>query len=181
MNYPNLLFLDTECLGTDPAAPTWEIAAVRVWPGGHERTLEVLVEHDPGDWPLTLPKAFCDDYRNRYHADDAYPARQAIRYLADLIGDGVPIVVGSNPSFDMTRLEKLSADVDGEPLAWYYHPLDMPTLAHGWLLGKGVAPAPPWKSDLLSQMIGVSPTDFDRHTAMGDVKWCMAMWNLVTA
>lgn len=179
MTHPGLLFLDTETLGLDPAAPIWEIGAIRVWPGGFQRHLHVFVDHDPDSWLATMPQSFQDDYRDRYRVEDAYAPELAIRYLADLIGDDEPFVVGSNPSFDMQRLERLSSLVDGEPLAWHYHPIDMPTLAHGWLVGKGVSPAPPWKSDLISQMIGVDPADFDRHTALGDARWCQAMWRAV--
>jgi hypothetical protein len=36
--------------------------------------------------------------------------------------------------------------------------------------------APPYDSTALSLAIGVDPTDFYRHSALGDVEWCRAMW-----
>ena len=38
---------------------------------------------------------------------------------------------------------------------------------------------PPWSSDGLSSAVGVDPEQFERHTAMGDVRWVMAQWDAV--
>lgn len=179
MKHPPLLFLDTETVGINPAAPIWEIAAVRIEPTGSATHFETLVAHDPGDWLLTLPKLFVDDYKKRYDADQAAHPRVAVERLAK-ITEGA-IVCGSNPSFDIERLERLAYQQQlPEPFGWHYHPFDIPTLAHGYLLGRGIAPAPPWKSDFLSRIVGVDPADFDRHTAMGDCEWTLAMWKAVT-
>lgn len=177
MKHPPLLFLDCETLGLDINAPIWEVAAVRVNQFA-ESSLEMFVAHDPANWVATLPNSFQEDYHQRYTLDNADTPEVVIHNLS-LMAKGA-IVVGSNPSFDMQRLEKLSSDVDGEMLGWHYHPIDVPTMVHGWLLGKGIAPAPPWKSDYLSRIVGVDPADFDRHTAMGDVRWCKAMWEAIT-
>lgn len=34
----------------------------------------------------------------------------------------------------------------------------------------------PWNSNQLSRRLGVDPDEFPRHTAMGDVQWCLAQW-----
>jgi DNA polymerase III epsilon subunit-like protein len=34
----------------------------------------------------------------------------------------------------------------------------------------------PWNSNQLSRRLGVDPDNFARHTAMGDVQWCLAQW-----
>lgn len=176
MNSP-ILILDTETLGLDIEAPVWEVAAIRIDPVlGPRHELELLVSHDPGDWVETLPTSFQEDYRSRFDFEKAYAPEHVADRIAYMARGGA-IVMGSKPSFDVDRIEKLDPSVK---MPWHHHPLDIPTLVHGYLCGKGVFPAPPWKSDFLSQMIGVDPRDFERHTAMGDVKWCLAMWQKVT-
>lgn len=185
MKHPPLLFLDTETLGLDVNAPIWEIAAIRLAqaPGvdqWHSTEFSGFVDHvDPLNYLATLPKSFQDDYRTRYDPENCWGANAALARIADM-AEGA-IVVGSNPQFDMQRIEKLAGTVEfDDAIAWHYHAIDMPTMIHGYLCGKGIYPAPPWGSDLLSQMVGVDPKDFDRHTAMGDARWCLAMWNAVT-
>lgn len=183
--HPPLLILDVETLGLGNA-PVWEVFALRVVDGkvANSDTIHMFVEHDPALADPDLPEQFREDYRKRYI--EANPLKmpqaeavQVIRYAAR----GKALVLGSNPSFDMQRLEKMAADNDLPPLEkdWHYNGLDVPTLAHGWLIGKGVKPAPPWKSDLLSQMCGVDPRDFPRHTAEGDVMWTWELWKAITS
>jgi hypothetical protein len=38
---------------------------------------------------------------------------------------------------------------------------------------------PPWDSEALSRALGVDPDTFARHTAMGDVRWAMAIHDQV--
>lgn len=64
---------------------------------------------------------------------------------------------------------------------WHYHPWDIASVALGYACGRdGSPPSLPWKSDQLSQEIGVNPAEFARHTAMGDVRWTLAQWDLIT-
>jgi hypothetical protein len=37
----------------------------------------------------------------------------------------------------------------------------------------------PWNSDDLSAALGVTVSDEDRHTALGDAKWAMRIYNAV--
>lgn len=180
MNHPPLLFLDTETLGLHPDAPVWEVAAILVTANGamHQRWA-AFVEHDQTDvamWLDQLPPSFANDYQSRYVPDKAASPKVAASAIA-LMAAGGAIVCGSNPDFDMTRVAKLNPEIE---MGWHYHSCDVPTLVHGYLLGKGIAPAPPWKSDLLSQMVGVDPKAYARHTAMGDCEWTLAMWDAVT-
>lgn len=188
--HPPLLFLDTETLGLG-AAPIWECSGFRVVDGKVQNAsfIQMFVEHDELDadgtpWVDSLPPSFTDDYQKRFI--DANPLRMSQRDAVNAVrwaSRDKAIVCGSNPSFDMERLEKMAIDNGVESLegAWHYHAIDVPTLAHGWLLGKGIDPAPPWKSDFLSQACGVNPKDFDRHTAMGDCKWSWELWKAITS
>lgn len=175
--HPPLLFLDVESLGLDDA-PVWEVAAIRVSTITHENPIhyQSFVDHDPTEMDSELPQSFRDDYEKRYNVVESFPPTFVAEKIADMIAPGT-IVCGSNPSFDMERIQRLDPI---RKFKWHYHSLDIPTLVHGYLLGRGIAPAPPWKSDFLSRIVGVDPADFDRHTAMGDCRWTLAMWNAVT-
>ena len=173
-----LLFVDTETLGLDMDAPIWDLAAIRV-NALTERRIDLRIMHKADPERLAaLPPAFQDDYDSRYSVGSSVHPQQAMYALSALITPGT-IVCGSNPSFDMARLERL-AGKHNISLPWHYHPIDVPTMAHGWLCGKGIYPTPPWKSDLLSQFCGVNPKEFGRHTAMGDARWCLALWRKIT-
>lgn len=118
-------------------------------------------------------------------------------------------VVGAVPNFDAEVLGKLLRDNALVP-SWHYHLIDVEALALGYLWGKqagwdessdwlwqihetrdcglpmpGKATRPavtlPWKSDLLTSLIGLDPTPEDeRHTAFGDAKWAMRIYDKVT-
>ncbi|WP_280455454.1 3'-5' exonuclease [Nocardia brasiliensis] len=109
-------------------------------------------------------------------------------------------IVGAVPNFDT---ETLAAMLRRHGLcpAWHYHLIDVENLAFGWLNGIAAhghssvacsdAPvdcdgdtmplALPWKSDALSRACGVEPpTDEERHTAMGDARWAMRLYDRIT-
>lgn len=177
MKHPPLLFIDVETLGLLEDSPIWEVAAMLVTANGVMRQqFSVFVEHDPALVDPDLPQSFRDDYGSRYVPDRALDPAIVVTRIAQLAENGAH-VCGSNPSFDMDRIAKLDPF---QTIGWHYHAIDVPTLVHGYLLGKGIMPAPPWKSDFLSRCVGVDPADFDRHTALGDVQWCHAMWEAVT-
>lgn len=173
------VFLDTETLGLDRAAPIWEFAAIRVDDAGMEVAREhFTIEHDPGDWPDALPKFFREDYLRRYSPGLAVPRVLAVRRIADIV-DGGAVIAGSNSAFDMERLTDLLAEYLYTP-GWHYHPLDVPTLALGWLAARGELIARPWKSDAISRAAGVDPAHYQRHTAMGDVLWSKDLYSVVS-
>lgn len=179
MQHPPLLFLDCETLGLREDAPVWEVAAILITANGAmQQHWSAFVQHDQTiatEYLEELPQSFREDYLARYAPDEAWAPETVAGKIA-FMAEGGAIVCGSNPDFDMTRIAKLDPTIK---IGWHYHAMDIPTLVHGYLLGKGLAPAPPWKSDLLSQMIGVDPRP-GRHTALGDAAWCHAMWRAVT-
>lgn len=193
----DIVFLDIECLGLDPAAPVWEFAGIRRDSDGDEEPLQFLIKHDPGHWLTELPEQFADDYRARYIAPDAVGEKSAA-FMVNLITRDA-VVVGCNPSFDTERLTRL-LQRHGLTPGWHYRPLCVTTMAAGWLHGVaareidaaaewGETPDPelvnrqlpvPWSSDQLSKAIGVDPANYPRHTAMGDVEWAAAQWDIIT-
>lgn len=172
----DLCFLDTETLGLDPLAPVWEFACIRVRPGLPVVVREFTIEHDPSGWVHTLPVSFQQDYYRRYHAASALTEPTAAEEIHFLTNGAT--IVGCNPGFDLDsqRLAGLLRRNGIEP-AWHYHPQDTASLAVGFLAGRGQLPPMPWKSDELSRLIGVDPARFDRHTALGDARWCQAQWH----
>ena len=96
-------------------------------------------------------------------------------------------LVGAVISFDEERLRRLLRRHHACP-TWHYHLIDVEALAAGWLLGRygrgretanGTIAMPPWNSEELSRAAGVDPEDFDRHTALGDARWAMAIYDVV--
>lgn len=188
----DLVFVDVETLGLDREAPIWEFAAIRLGPGDTEPSqspvvLQIL--HQPDHWLDTLPEAFAADYRARHDIQIAIPRAQAARII-HAATDGA-IIAGSNPSFDTERLGLLLT-AHGITPGWHYHPLDIPSMIAGQIarsavqsgsdLGGDLGPVTVlWKSDQLSRRIGVDPGGFGRHTALGDVQWCLAQWQAMNA
>lgn len=178
----DFVFLDTETLSLDPAAPIWEFAAVRRFDdGGADDSVEFCVHHDPrlADlWLPTLPESFQAYYRERYSPSDALD-QQSAAAMIHFVTRGA-VVIGCNPVFDEPRLAELLRRNGIEP-EWHYHPLDIASIALGYICGRnGSPPAQPWKSDALAAAAGVNSADYRRHTAMGDVRWTLAQWDAIT-
>lgn len=198
----DIVFLDTETLGLSIDAPIWEFAAIRrrhvadVEPSMFadvpadewiEEELHLFIHHDPDGWIDDLPDSFADDYRNRFDDGAAFSKQGAAHSIASFLG-GRPHIVGAVPSFDTQRISHQLLAPRGIQDPWHYHLIDVENVVAGYLAGRAsrgdvdaaLAPfTPPYRSDELSAAIGVDPTQFDRHTAMGDVKWVRAQWDAV--
>lgn len=177
------VFLDTECLGLDRMAPIWEFAAIRIEDDGTESAREHFqIRHNPGIWlerfEADAPD-FAADYRARYDSASALWPWEAARRVHAIVRGGATIA-GSNPGFDMERLLILLQRNGYSDPGWHYCPLDVPTLATGWIAGVAETPLRPWKSDKVSQLADVEPADYARHTALGDVEWTLALYRRVT-
>lgn len=187
MNAP-LVFMDTETTGLSLDDDIWEFAAIRRDPDGTETEYHIFIEHDRSKCER-LPLSFRDDHYNRYLDHKAYTPGQAAQYIADIFRKGKPHVVGAVPNFDTQRIEHLVKREwprwpDG--MGWHYHLIDVENLAVGYLAGRHAAGAeyhdrlaPPWKSVDLAAALGVTITDAERHTAMGDARWAMRIYDAV--
>jgi Exonuclease len=187
-----LVFLDTETTGLSLDDDIWEFAAIRREPDGREETCHLFIHHDT-DKCVRLPKEFRDDHRKRYPGNvGAYTPREAAERIAKLFGDDRPHVVGAVPNFDTERLHVLLSewDVLGPDLPWHYHLIDVEALAVGYLSGLAreypgsraadvLAKGLPWDSDAVAGAVGVEITDEDRHTALGDARWAMRIYDAV--
>jgi len=104
-------------------------------------------------------------------------------------------IVGAVPNFDT---ETLGTRMRARRIcpSWHHHLIDVEALAVGWLhrhaavlenrqanVDEAAAlretAKPPWRSDDLSRAIGVDPDKFDRHTALGDAAWAMAIYDTI--
>lgn len=141
------------------------------------------IEHD---WQKCsqLPAEFYSDHVARFPSHDKAIERKSAahgirRFLSRQAGEERPIWVGSAPDFDSSRIARMIADLAGvwSP-EWDHQLIGVVPLMLGYLAAKGL-PIPAHKSEDLSRAVGVEPNDFERHTAMGDVLWCMAIYDRV--
>lgn len=181
-----LVFLDTETTGLSLDDDIWEFGAIRREEDGSETELHLFIEHSR-DKCRRLPESFYNDHIGRYLDHRAVSRRDACLAIKQLFGDDRPHVVGAVPNFDTERLRLMFAAEwphwsSREP--WHYHLIDVENLSVGYLYGLRVggfkAPTLPWDSDALSRAVGVEPPTDERHTAMGDVRWCMALYDAIT-
>lgn len=186
-----VVFLDTETTGLSMADDIWEIAAIRRAEDGTETELHLFVEHSRAKCD-SLPLSFREDHYNRYLDHKAVSRKEACQRVADLFRNGKPHVVGAVPNFDTERLTHM-AELEwprwSDPkFGWHYHLIDVENLAVGWIAANldkipnesgSTLLALPWDSDVISAAVGVDPQRFPRHTAMGDVRWAMAIYDAV--
>lgn len=184
-----LCFLDTETTSLDPERRlAWEFAAIRRNPTGHQEKIQIFIDVDLKDAdPMSLK---IGGYYDRH----PFGRRISSLHLSDQMSVTSPMgaygaarqiartthgahLVGMNPSFDAETLGKLLRSQGLTP-GWHYHLVDVEAMALGYLQGKGCdMPSLPWKSDDLAAALGVSIPDTDRHTAMGDVRLAMHMYD----
>jgi DNA polymerase III epsilon subunit-like protein len=166
--------MDTEATGLAPDDEVWEFAGHRHEPDGTIHELHLFIDHDHSK-AEKLPHEFRKDWTERFPKNgDATPTDEAARQI-QAFTEGAHIL-GAVPNFDTEKLAKMIRDYGLKP-RWHYHLLDIENLIVGYFLGRGELIDPPYKSDDLSLRIGVDPTHFNRHTAMGDVLWCEAQWD----
>jgi hypothetical protein len=180
-----IVFLDTETTGLSLDDDIWEFAAIRREEDGTEAVWHLFIEHSVTKCNR-LPEPFRADHANRYDPALAWRREEAAEHVAVLF-TGRPHVVGAVPNFDTERLARLLLRLDLVP-GWHYHLIDVENLAVGYLAGRasmgdldaGLAmPDLPWDSDVLSRACGVEPPTKDRHTAMGDARWAMALYDAI--
>lgn len=125
----------------------------------------VQVMPDGDLWKLTVPELLFD--------------------LHDALADAV--LIGSNPAFDDRFISKLMRS-HGRKTPWHYRPIDVATLAAGYVQGlaastqfPGEVIQHPYSSRGLSRAVGVEPPGDDTaHTALADARWSRDVHDAVT-
>lgn len=163
-----LVFLDTETTGLDPDKhEVWEVGLI-VRDEGGDKEYHWFAQVDlKAAEPIALNVG---GFFDRYDASTAIHPSQ----LAEELGHIIPArahLVGNVVSFDEERLRRL-LQREGVKPPWHYHLVDVESMIAGKL---GLAP--PWESDDLSAAIGVAVTEDDRHTALGDARWAMHLYD----
>lgn len=196
-----LAFLNIESDGVHPDRKPWEIAIVRREPDGTETEWQAFVEidlstadpfglrvgrfhqrHPFGQYLSGLTKTHpwaTDNFGDLPGDEDGYLTPATAAHHVARLTHGAHIV-GAVPNFDTETLDPLLRQHGLLP-AWHHHLIDIEALAVGYLAGKGQHVRPPWKSDWLTELLGVeSATPEERHTAMGDVRWVMRIYDAIT-
>jgi hypothetical protein len=199
-----LCFLDTETTGVHPNRRPWEIAMILRDDMG-QREVSIFVGDpdlsDADSFGLKIGRFYerHPQYRgggnpysphfgsDRWEGLRLYPERRAAGIVESWTRGAH--IVGAVPSFDTETLSALLRRNELIP-AWHYHLIDVEALAVGYLAGQssvsGVGVTDPragnlpWKSDDLSAMCGVEPpTEDERHTALGDARWAMRLYDKI--
>lgn len=185
-----IAFIDTETLGLDPDRHAiWEVGMVLY--DTDQRC--IMLELEEQIW-LTEEEIAAGDpvgmeiggFNTRYDPDLALPRDDVMSEVIGLTAGGVHLA-GAVPSFDEERLRRLALSLDLEP-GWHYHLIDVENIAIGYLLAARKSWTTyedwtwplPWKSDPLLERLGVSISEEDRHTALGDARWAMRVYEKLT-
>lgn len=202
----DVVFLDTETLGTRLTSPIWEVAAIRRSTStGEESRLHMFVHHPIYPFYDELPEQFQRDYDERFDAfaavTQAVAGARIYEFFAPDSSGNKPIVVGRVPSFDTIRIHYqlltpsrgLCLDDDlVAPEPWDFHLADIFNLVVGYLRGIWAANGAyreasavfaadlSTRSDTIAAAIGVKAADYARHTAMGDCEWVKAQYDVIS-
>jgi hypothetical protein len=135
--------------------------------------------------------AHTPESRRKYFPDAGRaisPSQTWCRHFRDLTA-GLHLA-GAVVSFDEERLRKLLHS-HGVLHRWSYHLIDVEALAVGYLARLSQSDGAmqrgemvqritlPWKSDDLSAALGITISDEDRHTALGDARFAKAIYEAV--
>jgi DNA polymerase III epsilon subunit-like protein len=183
-----LVFLDTETTGLDSdRCEVWEIGAI------------VRTDNDDQEWLWQIRPSMKNAqpdglrigrYYERIQVEATRPgsaramvlpadvtagpwlkARDVARALAPLL-DGATIV-GAVPDFDARFLTRFLRH-HNQAFTAHYHLCDVETLAAGAL-----RQPPPWKFDDLLSKYGLTYSEEDRHTALGDARMVRDLYDAV--
>jgi len=200
-----LAFIDTETTSLRHDRRAWEIGAILRRPG-HEDVqhhwfidtadLDLasadLMSLKVGRFHERHPQMNLSDdigYREVSGEQDVLRALEAVTRGAHLVGAVV--------SFDADVLgQRMRAN--GICPSWHYHLIDVEALAAGDINAHAAAlekrpgaedqaaaarlreiSRPPWKSDDLSAALGITVSEDERHTALGDARWAMRIYDAV--
>jgi len=186
-----LVFMDTETTGLSLDDDIWEFAAIRRDQDGTETELHLFIEHDAKKC-ARLPEQFNADHAARFPSSCSGRSVSRARAASEIahITREKAHIVGAVPNFDTERIaQMLLTECNIKQPPWHYHLIDVENLAVGYLAaeepgctdpdGKRLI-VPPFDSDMLSFAVGVNADNFERHTAMGDVRWAMAIYDAIT-
>lgn len=190
-----LCFIDTETTSLRPDRRAWEIGFIVRDPeaGVHDAEHHWFIHRTDLDLGNADPFALkVGRFYERHpdYGDMTQREEYALREVEKLTRGAH--LVGAVPNFDA---EVLAARMRAHGIlpSWHYHLICVENLAIGYINGRchregtdrewsnALADVGmPWKSDELSAALGVKVSGEDRHTALGDARWAMAIYDAVT-
>jgi hypothetical protein len=196
-----LVFVDCETDGVHSTRKPWEIAMIRRDERG-ERETSFFVEIDlstADPFGLKVGRFYGRHPHGRFlsGATESYDPGDLSPMATPVAAEWVARwthgahLVGAVPNFDAEMLDRLLRD-HRLILTWHYHLIDIEAMAVGYLAGLRAAaagengldadlPSLPWDSDDLSRACGVEPPgEEERHTALGDARWAMRLYDAIT-
>ena len=188
-----LCFVDTETTGLHHGRLPWDVAVIRREPDGTQIEWQAYLDVD-----LSKADPFglrVGRFYERHPLGLWISGREGHLEKAWWLDDGITLaqhvgaarfarmthgahIVGAVPNFDT----EVMADVarNNEFInAHHYHLIDVETLAVGFLAGRGEPLTPPWSSDDLFARFGVEVPQDERHTALGDARAVMRLYDTV--
>ena len=175
---PDLVFVDTECTGLRPDDQIWEFAGLRRYRDGSSSWLHMLVQHDEMRAATGLPEPFRSQYLSRRGSpEERWPRKRAAIAIAEFLS-GDAVMVGAVPTFDVLHLTGLLRHY-GILVPRLYTVIDVEALAAGSLSRAGRRVRIPLNGEQLSRDLGVDPSRYERHTAVGEVKWVRALYDRI--
>lgn len=179
----NVVFIDTETTGLDPNYhDLWEIALISEDDDGW---VEDIYQLQLGFDQLSRADATAlriNRYYDRIDEGNLSPSNTVADEIAHTTAG--KHLVGAVPSFDAQFLDVFLRRYGKAP-AWHYHLIDVEALAVGYLAGKAKdAPVskliePPWNSSDLTEALNIVVDEADKHTALGDARWAMAIYDKI--
>jgi DNA polymerase III epsilon subunit-like protein len=190
-----LCFIDTETTSLRPDRRAWEIGIITRDPSlaadGGDVEYHRFVDHDD----LDLGNADLQSLKiGRFY--DRHPYARGTGFGGTIEEYDVMLeveqitrgahLVGAVPNFDAEVLGARMRE-HGICPSWHYHLIDVETLAAGYLASMAhgldnldLTRQLPWNSDALSAALGITVSDEDRHTALGDARWARAIYDAVS-
>ena len=190
-----LAFVDCETDGVHQGRRAWEVAVVRREPDGTTETLHAFIS----DVDLTNANLQSLKFGRFYERHPRHSNRRKAGSPMAELPPGTQYrseawvaadiewftrgahLVGAVPNFDAEVFADMLSRYQMIP-AWHYHLIDIEALAVGYLRGTGrIGEVPlPWSSDELSRLCGVEPPNAqERHTALGDARWAMRLYDFI--
>lgn len=166
------MIVDVETTGTSlDHDRIYEIAIIAVAEGRPPRVYHVSLPVTSSDFHDEIPRRMWEAHRSSLPPPTDPP--RAAREIARLTAGAV--IVGNNPAFDAARLGAFLI-AHGQSPSWHYQLDDVEARAAERL---GAGP-PPWNSAELSKGLGVDRSQYDAHSALGDARWTLAQYEVLT-